>query len=70
MVNSNPAAGSDEARVANYYKAYTNTNAIEQRGVATDHHREGALLGPARSATHRRVEESDAVLGEARRDAT
>ena len=34
MVNSNPAAGSDEARVANYYKAYTNTNAIEQRGVA------------------------------------
>src|SRR6185503_14263582 len=34
MVNSNPAAGSDEARVADYYKAYTNTNAIEQRGVA------------------------------------
>jgi putative endopeptidase len=34
IANSNPAAGSDEARIANYYAAYTNTNAIEQRGVA------------------------------------
>jgi len=34
IVNSNPAAGSDEARIADYYKAYTNTGAIEQRGVA------------------------------------
>jgi len=34
IVNSNPAAGSDEARIADYYKAYTNTAAIEQRGVA------------------------------------
>jgi putative endopeptidase len=34
IVNSNPAAGSDEARIADYYKAYTNTGAIEQRGIA------------------------------------
>jgi putative endopeptidase len=34
IANSNPAAGSDEARIANYYAAYTNINAIEQRGTA------------------------------------
>jgi putative endopeptidase len=34
IVNSNPAAGSDEARVADYYKAYVDTAAIEKRGVA------------------------------------
>ncbi len=34
IVNSNPAAGSEEAKVADYYKAYTNTGAIDQRGVA------------------------------------
>jgi putative endopeptidase len=34
IVNSSPAAGSDEARIADYYKAYTNTGAIEQRGIA------------------------------------
>jgi len=34
IVNSNPAEGSDEARVANYYKAYVDTGAIEKRGVA------------------------------------
>ena len=34
LVNSNPAQGSDDARVANFYKAYTNTAAIEQRGIA------------------------------------
>jgi putative endopeptidase len=34
IANSNPAAGSDDARIANYYSAYTNTNAIEQRGTA------------------------------------
>ena len=33
IVKSNPASG-DEARIANYYKAYTNTNGIEQRGLA------------------------------------
>ncbi|MES2326738.1 MAG: M13 family metallopeptidase [Pseudomonadota bacterium] len=30
---SNPSGG-DEARIANYYKAYTDTDAIERRGVA------------------------------------
>ena len=34
IANSNPAAGTDEARIANYYAAYTNTNAIDQRGTA------------------------------------
>ena len=34
IANSNPATGSDEARIANYYAAYTNTNAIDQRGTA------------------------------------
>jgi putative endopeptidase len=34
IVNSNPAEGSDEARVANYYKAYVDTAAIEKRGTA------------------------------------
>ncbi|HEX8842240.1 MAG TPA: M13 family metallopeptidase, partial [Sphingomicrobium sp.] len=34
IVNSNPAAGSDEARIANYYKAYTDTAAIERRGLS------------------------------------
>ena len=33
IVNSNPAAGSDEARIANYYKAYIDTAAIEKRGL-------------------------------------
>ncbi len=44
-------------------------HALEQRGVATDHHGEGALLRPDRPAAHRRVEEADAMLGEPRRDA-
>lgn len=34
IVKSNPAEGSDEARIANYYKAYTDTAAIDRRGVA------------------------------------
>ncbi len=34
IVNSNPASGSDDAKIADYYKAYTNTQAIEQRGAA------------------------------------
>ena len=34
IVNSNPAAGSDQARIADYYKGYMNTAAIEKRGVA------------------------------------
>ena len=34
IVNSKPAAGSDQARIADYYKAYTDTQGIEQRGVA------------------------------------
>ena len=33
IVRSNPTSG-DEAKIANYYKAYTNTGAIEQRGLA------------------------------------
>jgi putative endopeptidase len=34
IVKSNPAAGTDEARIANFYKAYTDEAAIEKRGVA------------------------------------
>src|SRR6478672_2028066 len=34
IAKSNPAAGSDEARIANYYKAYTDTAGIERRGLA------------------------------------
>ena len=34
IAKSNPAAGSDEARIANYYKAYMDTAAIEKRGIA------------------------------------
>ena len=33
IAKSNPAAGSDEARIANYYKAYLDTGAIEKRGL-------------------------------------
>jgi putative endopeptidase len=33
IVKANPTSG-DDARIANYYKAYTNTGAIEQRGLA------------------------------------
>src|SRR6476660_715472 len=34
IANSNPAAGTDEARIANYYAAYINTKAIDQKGTA------------------------------------
>jgi putative endopeptidase len=34
IVKSNPSAGTDEARIANYYKAFTDTGAIEKRGLA------------------------------------
>jgi putative endopeptidase len=34
IVKSNPEAGTDEARIANYYKAYMDTAAIEKRGLA------------------------------------
>jgi putative endopeptidase len=34
IVKSNPAAGTDEARIANYYKAFTDTAAIEKRGLS------------------------------------
>jgi putative endopeptidase len=34
IVKSNPAAGTDEARIANYYKAFTDTGAIEKRGLS------------------------------------
>ena len=33
IVRSNPAAGSDDARIANFYKAYMDTGAIEKRGL-------------------------------------
>jgi putative endopeptidase len=33
IVKSNPSAGSDEARIANYYKAYMDTAGIERRGL-------------------------------------
>ena len=33
IVKSNPASG-DDARIANFYKAYADTNGIEKRGVA------------------------------------
>ena len=33
IVKSNPAPGSDEARIANFYKAYVDTAAIEKRGL-------------------------------------
>ena len=34
IMKSNPAAGSDEARIANYYKAFMDTAAIEKRGLS------------------------------------
>ena len=34
IVSSNPAAGTDAARIANFYNAYTNTAAIDAAGVA------------------------------------
>jgi putative endopeptidase len=34
IAKSNPAAGSDEARIANYFKAYMDTAGIERRGLA------------------------------------
>ena len=34
IVKSNPAAGSDEARIANFYKAFTDVAGIEKRGLA------------------------------------
>ena len=34
IVKSNPAAGTDDARIANYYKAFTDTSAIERRGLS------------------------------------
>lgn len=34
LVKANPAAGSDERRIVDYYTAYTDTAGIEQRGLA------------------------------------
>ncbi|HMI41828.1 MAG TPA: M13 family metallopeptidase [Sphingomicrobium sp.] len=34
ILKSNPAAGSDEARIADYYKAYLDTDAIDRSGLA------------------------------------
>lgn len=34
IVKSNPGAGSDEARIANFYNAFTDSAAIEKRGLA------------------------------------
>ena len=34
ILKSNPAAGSNEARVANYYRAYLDTAAIDRAGIA------------------------------------
>jgi putative endopeptidase len=34
IANSNPSAGSDDARIANYYKAFMDTGAIDKRGLA------------------------------------
>ena len=34
IVKSNPSDGSDEARIANFYKAYMHTGAIEKRGLS------------------------------------
>lgn len=33
-LKANAAAGTDQGRIANFYRAYTDTNAIEQRGIA------------------------------------
>ncbi|MCL6698068.1 M13 family metallopeptidase [Sphingomonas sp. NSE70-1] len=34
ILNSNPAAGSDEARIRDFYNAYLNTDAIDKAGMA------------------------------------
>jgi putative endopeptidase len=34
ILKANPAAGTDEARIADYYKAYLNTDAIDRAGLA------------------------------------
>jgi putative endopeptidase len=34
IAKSNPSAGSDEARIANYYNAYMDTDGIEKRGLS------------------------------------
>ena len=34
ILKSNPAEGSDQARIANYYRAYLNTDAIDRAGLA------------------------------------
>jgi predicted metalloendopeptidase len=34
ILKSNPDAGTDEGRIANYYKAYLNTDAIDRAGLA------------------------------------
>src|SRR3954465_14918648 len=34
ILKSNPAAGSNEARIANYYRAYLDTDAIDRAGLA------------------------------------
>src|SRR4249919_4298399 len=34
ILQSNPAAGSDEARIRDYYNAYLNTDAIDKAGMA------------------------------------
>ncbi|MCW3798595.1 M13 family metallopeptidase [Sphingomonas sp. BN140010] len=34
ILKSNPAANTDEGRIANFYKAYLNTDAIDQAGMA------------------------------------
>src|SRR5207253_9612267 len=34
ILKSNPAAGSNEALIANYYNAYLNTDAIDRAGIA------------------------------------
>ena len=34
ILNSNPAAGTDEARIRDYYNAYLNTDAIDKAGMA------------------------------------
>lgn len=34
IVKSNPAAGTDDARIANYFRAFTDTSTIEKRGLS------------------------------------
>ena len=52
ILKSNPTAGTNEGKIANYYNAYLNTDAIDRAGL-------GARQGrPRRDRPHRRQEGS------------